>query len=89
MEQIIVQFGQLPPKRTHNITKNYYGGVNLLKINIKMDFTDRANGQRSSGPRLCIVPCACGQRDLSWIYNKRIPFSSLVTAVSASKVRLS
>jgi hypothetical protein len=65
MEQIIVQFGELPPKRTHKITKNYYGGVNLLKINIKMDFKDRANGQLSSGARVCIVQCACGQSGLS------------------------
>lgn len=84
MEQIIVQFGEVPSKRTHNIKKNYYGSVNLLKINIKMEFTDRANGQPSSGSRLC----ASGQRDLSWMYIKRIPFSSLVTAVTVSKARL-
>jgi len=55
-------------KRTRNIMKNYFGGVNLLKINVKMDFKDRANGQRSSGSKLCIVPCAFGQSGLSWIY---------------------
>jgi len=88
MEQIVVQFGELPPKRTQNIMKNYYRGVNLLKFKIKMDFKDRENGQRSSGSKLCTVPCACGQRGLSWIYNKIIYYSSLVTAVSVSKGRL-
>jgi hypothetical protein len=83
-----VQFGELPPRRAQNITKNYFVGLNILKINIKMDFKKRANGERSSGSRLCIVPCACGQSGLSWIYNKRISYSLLVTQVSASKGRL-
>ena len=51
-----MQFGELPPRRAQNITKNYFGDVNILKINIKMDFKERANGERSSGSRLCIVP---------------------------------
>ena len=87
MEQIIVQFGELPPRRAQNITKNYFGDVNILKINIKMDFKERANGERSSGSRLCIVSYACGQSGLPWIYNKIISFSLLVTPVSASKGR--